>query len=110
MTGRRMFMGKCRRSGTKPACISAAIARAYARAAGDCGHSFAAGNFSARYSTIASDSHTWTSASASTGTLPLPETAPTRVLKSTASSETTSSSNGMPATCMASHGRKDHDE
>src|SRR5438067_8524175 len=105
-----MFMGKCRRNGTKPACISAAMARAYARAGGDWGHSFAAGNFSARYSRIASDSQMRASASASTGTFPLPEKGLTRVLKSVASSEMTSSANGIFATFMASHGRKDHDE
>jgi len=46
----------------------------------------------------------------SAGTFPLSETAPTRSLKSLASSEMTSSSNGIPATFMASHGRIDHDE
>jgi hypothetical protein len=48
--------------------------------------------------------------SASTGTFPLPENLPRRDLKSLASSEITSSSKGMLATFMASHGRKDHDE
>ena len=56
--GRHMFMPHCWRSGTKPACISVEIARACARAAGSDGQSCAAGNFSARYSRIASDSHT----------------------------------------------------
>ncbi len=48
------------------------MARACARAAGSDGQSLAAGNFSARYSRIASDSQTCTSPSTSTGTLPVP--------------------------------------
>ena len=55
LTGRATFIGRCRRSGIKPACISEAMARAWARAADSCGHRPAAGNFSARYSRIASD-------------------------------------------------------
>ena len=49
------------------------MARACARAAASSGHSRAAGNFSARYSRIASDSHTGISPSISTGTLPTGE-------------------------------------
>ena len=40
----------------------------------------------------------------------MPESLPTRALKSGALSEITSSSNAMPATFMAIHGRNDHDE
>jgi hypothetical protein len=110
MTGRHMFIGKCRRSGAKPACISAAIARASARGAGSAGHSRARGYFSARYSSIASDSQTCTSPSTSAGTFAAPETLLTRALKSVALSEITSSSKAMPATFMAIHGRSDHEE
>ncbi len=59
---------------------------------------------------IASDSHTWTSPSDSTGTLPVPDTFETRALNSGALSEITSSVNGMPAARMAIHGRIDQDE
>jgi len=86
------------------------MARACARPAGSVGHNRALGNFSARYSRIASDSQTCTSPSASAGTLPVPEIVVTRALKSLASSEMSSSSNGMPATFMAIHGRIDQDE
>ena len=105
-----MFIGQARRSGTKPACISDEIARARARAAGSAGHSRAAGNRSARYSRIASDSQTWMPLSSSAGTLPVPEIFDTRDLKSGASSEITTSSKAMPATFMAIQGRNDHDE
>jgi hypothetical protein len=105
-----MFIGKWPRSGTKPACISAAIARASARGAGSAGQRRASGYFSARYSRIASDSQTCTLPSASAGTLPVPEILVTRDLKSLASSEITSSSKAMPATFMAIHGRSDHEE
>src|SRR5262249_18850757 len=69
-----------------------------------------AGNFSARYSMIASDSQTRTSPSINTGTLPAPLIAVTRALKSFASSEMTVSSKAMPAPFMASHGRNDQDD
>jgi len=59
---------------------------------------------------MASDSQMRTSPSISTGTLPVPECWPTRALKSGSSSDTTVSSNGIPATVMAIHGRNDHDE
>jgi hypothetical protein len=48
--------------------------------------------------------------SASAGTLPVPEILLTRCLKSSALSEITSSSNGIPATFIAIQGRNDHDE
>ena len=59
---------------------------------------------------MASDSQTRVSPSINTGTLPAPLTAVTRALKSCASNEMTVSSNAIPATFMASHGRNDHDE
>jgi hypothetical protein len=110
LTGRHMFIGMCRRSGTKPACISLDMTRAIARAALSVGQSRACGNFSARYSRIASDSHTRISPSMRTGTFALPDADPTTCLKLGASSEITVSSNGMFATFIAIHGRIDHDE
>jgi hypothetical protein len=65
---------------------------------------------SAKYSRIASDSHTAVSPSISTGTRPAPLTAVTRDLKSGASSEMTVSAKAMPATFIASHGRNDQEE
>jgi hypothetical protein len=86
------------------------MARAIARAALSVGQSRACGNFSARYSRIASDSQTRISPSIKTGTLPLPDADPTTCLKSGAFSEITVSSNGMFAIFIAIHGRIDHDE
>src|SRR4029078_7171409 len=108
--GRHMFIGQALRSGTKPACISDEIARASARATASVGDSFAAGNFSARYSRIASDSHTRISPSIKVGTLPVPDTALSRALKSGASSEITYSSHASPAPFIAIHGRNDQEE
>ena len=105
-----MFIGNSRRSGWKPACISAEIARACARACASRGHRLASGNFSARYSRIASDSQTRVSPSISTGTFPAPLKAVRRDLKSGASSGITVSSNAIRATFIASHGRNDQDE
>ena len=48
--------------------------------------------------------------SISTGTLPAPLNAASRDLKSAASSEISVSSNGMPATFIASQGRNDQEE
>ena len=87
-----------------------ALARACARALASCGHSNARGNASLRYSRIASDSQTCTSPSISTGTRPAGVTWASRVLNSGVCSGITSSSNGMPATVMASHGRSDQEE
>src|SRR5262249_42436463 len=109
-TGRHMFIGMCRRSGKKPACISLHITRAIARATLSAGQRPTRGNFSARYSRIASDSQTHTSPSISTGTLPVPDTEPTTCLKLGSSSEITVSSNGILTTFIAIHGRIDHEE
>ena len=65
-----MFIGMLARSSTKPACISAEIERAWARAATAAGHRPASGLRSFRYSAIASDSHTARPRCASAGTLP----------------------------------------
>src|SRR5262249_49797344 len=104
------FIGICRRNGTKPACISLDTARATARAPLSAGHNPAFGNFSARYSRIASDSQTRTSPSIRTGTLPVPDSGPTTCLKLGASSEMTVSANAIFAAFMAIHGRIDQDE
>ena len=64
------FMALRNECGMKPECISAEIERAWARAARSSGHSFACGNFSARYSMIDRESHTVTLPSTSAGTLP----------------------------------------
>src|SRR5262249_12707122 len=105
-----MFIGMCRRSGKKPACISLHITRAIARATLSAGQRPTRGNFSARYSRIASDSQTHTSPSISTGTLPVPDTEPTTCLKLGSSSEITVSSNGILTTFIAIPGRIDHEE
>ena len=67
-------------------------------------------DFATASSRIASDSQTWTSPSIRTGTLPVPDRTPSRVLKSTASSEITVSAKAMPATLSPNQGRSDHDE
>src|SRR3990172_545305 len=61
-----MFM--CFRRLVKPECISALTERATARASTSTGHSCAAGNSSAIYSQIASESHTPNSPLINTGT------------------------------------------
>ncbi len=71
------------------------------------GHRPAAGNFSARYSRMASDSQTWMSPSINTGTLPVPETAPTCCLNSSVSKGISTSLKSSPATVIAIHGRND---
>src|ERR1044071_7015952 len=86
------------------------MARASALAALSAGQSPAFGNFSARYSRIARDSHTRTSPSIRVGTLPVPDTGPRTSLKLGALSEITVSSNGIFATFIAIHGRMAHDE
>ena len=110
LTGRHMFIGQARRSGRKPACISEAIARACARAAASAGHRPAPGNRSARYSRIASDSHTACRCRPAPAPCRCRRSCATCDLKSGAFSEITTSSKAMPATFMAIHGRIDHDE
>ena len=53
-----MFIGQLLRSAVKPLCISAHIERAFARAFLSAGQSCLSGNVSARYSAMASVSHT----------------------------------------------------
>src|SRR5260370_23884049 len=97
---RQNVMGHARRGGTSPACISAEIARAWARAWGSAGQSFASGDFSARYSRIASDSQTWTSPSASAGTLSAREIAPTVPFDFGAFNQITRFADAKPATLI----------
>jgi hypothetical protein len=66
-----MFIGMALRSSPKPECISALTARAILRAAGSAGHSCRCGNSSASVSQMASESHTGSSSTHSTGTLPV---------------------------------------
>ena len=72
-TRSRMHIAISLRSAENPECISAAIERAHARAAGSAGHMPAWR--SARYSAMASVSHTWTSPSCSAGTSAVGENA-----------------------------------
>ena len=110
-----MLSGQWLRSAPKPACISAQTLRARARAFGSAGHRPACGNFSARYSAIASVSQTTKpSSSISTGTLPA------GVCRASAcwnfesaarlSKRIITSSKGMPAWRISTQGRSDHDE
>ncbi len=105
-----MFIGRWSRSAAKPECISALTARATARAALSSGHSFAAGNVSARYSQIARLSHTVSSLCLSAGTLPEGEKRSTVLRVAASLSGITSSSNAAPVCLSASHGRSDQDE
>ena len=93
----------------KPACISAAIERACARAAGSRGQNFP-GAESARKSPIASDSHTLAPSIERHGTLPVGERAATQVFQSAAPMSWTSSRKSIPAILQASQPRKDHEE
>ena len=106
-----MFIGNCAPQRLKT-CVHLRSNRACMRprAAHRAATGWPSGNFSARYSRIASDSQTRVSPSISTGTLPAPLKAVSRALKSGASSGITVSSNAIRATFMASHGRNDQDE
>ncbi len=118
VSGRSGFAGYCWRNFTeqslrkleKPACISELIDRASARAAGSWGQRPGLGNFSARYSQMASDSQMVSAPSISAGTRPLGEYFRMFCAVSGMSSPTTTSSNGAPVSRSASHGRSDHDE
>ena len=99
-----------RRSAPKPLCISAAIERAWARAAGSAGHSPAAGRCSARYSTIASESQITRVPWCRTGTLPAGDWARSAAWEPGSDSRTRRSSKSMPARRAASQPRSDHDE
>jgi len=99
------------RRAEKPECISAAALRPSARATGSVGHSFAMGNFSARYSQIARLSQIVTPPSLSTGTNPAGDPAATMascvVGWLSRRRWIRVSVNGAPTCLSASHGRMD---
>ncbi len=103
----RMHIVISLRSAEKPECISHAIDRAHARATGSDGHM--PGCRSARYSEIASESHTWTSPSCSAGTSAVGENARLSGLN-VPRSWTRTSRNGAPDSFTASQPRSDHVE
>ena len=109
-----MFIGKWLRSAPKPECISAQTLRARARAFASCGQRCFSGKLSARYSAIASVSHTARSPSISTGTRPAGVTPASSVLNFdsgvNASKRILTSSNAMPACFSSTQGRIDQDE
>ena len=88
--------------------------RARARCCASRGHSACCGKRSARYSAMASVSHTAKSPSVSTGTLPAGAMPPRRRLKSESpeneSKRSCTSSNAMPACLSSTQGRMDQDE
>lgn len=97
------------RTARKPACISAQIERAHARARGAAGQN--PGCRSARYSAIAMLSQTTVSgcvpASTRQGTSPLGENSLYTPVRSLALSETTFSANGAPLARTSSQPRSD---
>ena len=109
-----MFIGQLLRSAANPACISAQTLRARARAVRSAGQRFFCGCRSARYSAIASVSHTTRSPSTSTGTLPVGVSAFSVRLNldsgENASKRSFTVSNGMSACVSSTHGRIDQDE
>ena len=105
-----MFIGILRRSSVKPACISAEIARAMARASGSLGHSLASGKSSARVSMIASVSQTVRSPWSNTGTRPEGENLRICSRLSGWPRGMTVSSNSAPVFLRTSQARSDQDE
>src|SRR5476651_2351295 len=105
-----MFIGMLLRSSLKPACISAEIERAWARAACEDGHRPASGLRSLRYSAIDSDSQIARPRCTITGTLPEGECFLIEVTVSGRSSGTMTSSNSIPAFLTISQPRSDQDE
>ncbi len=109
-----MFIVQCVRSAVKPECISAHTLRARARCCRSRGHSGAWGNFSARYSQIASESQMAKPSSTSTGTRPPGLTCSTSCLNcelpSKESKRTLRSVKGSPACFISTQGRMDQDE
>ncbi len=98
------------RSEAKPECISAAVERAQARTARSAGQT--PGCRSARYSAIASESHTTVSPSCRQGTLPLGEKVRNVAWVSARSSVkgVRCSRKGMPSAFISTQGRSDHEE
>ncbi len=92
----------------KPACISAVTARAMARAAGSAGSR--AGFFSARYSPIASESHTVKPVVDQDGTLPEGECERMRSRLPGMNSGMRISSKVGPPSRAASQARRDQEE
>ncbi len=109
-----MFMGQWLRRAVKPLCISAHRLRARARSATARGHTPAWGKVSARYSAIASVSHTARPSCTSSGTLPVGLSARMVCLNwelgAKLSKRTMTSSKAMPNWCIATQGRIDHEE
>ena len=109
-----MFIPNALRMAPKPECISAQTQRARARARASVGHSCLPGKRSARYSAIASVSQTARPSSTSTGTRPAGLRRRASVLNfepgENASKRSITSSNGMPAWVISTHGRIDHEE
>src|SRR5689334_18829363 len=105
-----IFIEQSLRRFMNPECISALMERACARAAVSRGQRCLWGNFSFRYSQMASESQTVRLSSISAGTLPDGENLRMFASVSGMSSATTVSSNGAEVICSASQGRKDHDE
>ena len=104
----RMHIVMSLRSAPKPECISQVIERAQARGSGASGHMPAWR--SARYSAIASVSHTRVSPSWRHGTSPDGENAKYGGLGVTPPSGEKISSNGAPESFVTSQPRSDHDE
>ena len=98
------------RSAVKPACISAEIERAVARASASAGHRPASGRSSARYSTIASESQIARPSCFSTGTLPAGECASSAACEPGSDRRTSTVSKSMPLRHAASQPRSDQDE
>jgi hypothetical protein len=109
-----MFIGKWLRSAPKPECISAQTLRARTRMRVSAGQRRRSGNFSARYSAMASVSHTAKPPSTSTATRPAGVWRASSVLNVEsgvkASKRIFTSSNAMPACVISTHGRIDQDE
>ena len=109
-----MFIGQCVRRAVKPACISAQMLRARARAAGSAGQRCLSGKRSARVSAMARESQTARPPSTSTGTLPTGFRGSTWRLNSElaamSSKGTMISSKAMPDWRISTQGRIDQDE
>ena len=104
---RNRLIGMAMRNSRNPACISAAIDRAWARASGAEGHN--CGAISAQYSQIASDSHTALPRCSRYGTMPAGVAAFTAGVEPPASGITTSSTSSR-ASRTGSQPRSDQDE
>src|SRR3979490_2936297 len=89
-------------------CISAAALRAQGRASASDGQTPELP--SARYSTIARESQTTAGPSTRQGTFPVGENERKPCELPPCPNGTSSSWNGMPSSCMRTHGRNDQDE